>query len=291
MKILVTGGSGFIGNALMMELDKRGHSPISFDLKPSKTFPTTIGNITNRSEVFDAVNGIDYVYHLAAIADLNYARENIDETIRVNVGGTYNVALTCRRFNVPLLFASTLCVYGETPEHPSWEDSLLIPTEIYALTKIVGEYIVQRVAPHFLIMRFGTTYGPGMRDALAINIFIRQALANQRLTIDGTGEQTRQFIYIDDLTDALVRALDRDFYRGILAVAGDEELSVNQIADQILESLGKPRSMKVYRPDRPGQIMREDISIEKARKTLGWTPKTSFGEGLRKTIEWMRETN
>jgi len=288
MKILVTGGSGFIGSALAKGLISKGHEVLNFDLISSPSFPTIIGDITNRDQVFNTITDMDYVYHLAAIADINYAREQVDETIKVNVGGTYNIASACRKFDVPLAFASTLCVYGETPEHPSWDNSVLVPTELYALTKVVGETIITGLVPHHVILRFGTTYGPGLRDALAISIFIRQALADKPLTIDGSGKQTRQFIYIDDLIDALVKVIETDNYRRIFSLAGSEELSVNQIAEMILVALDKPPSMKIYRSDRPGQIMREDIDIEKTKKILGWTPKTKFKDGLEKTIEWIK---
>lgn len=289
MNILITGGSGFIGTALAKRLIREGHVVASFDVNRSSVFPTITGNITHRDQVFRAIEGMDYVYHLAAIADLNYARNHVIETIKVNVQGTYNVALACRKFNTPIVFASTLCVYGETPEHPAWEDSVLIPTEIYALTKVVGETIVASIVPNYTILRFGTTYGPGLRDALAISIFIRQAKAGKPLTIDGSGEQTRQFIYIDDLIDALVSILNIDTFQHVFSVAGREELSVNQIAEMILTKLGKPPSMKKYRADRPGQIMREQVSIEKTEKVLHWTPKTSFQKGLDNTIKWLEE--
>ena len=286
--ILITGGSGFIGTALAKRLINEGYVVSSFDRKRALGFPTVIGDITDREQVFKAIERMDYAYHFAAIANLNYARDHVIETIKVNVEGTYNIALACRKFNVPMVFASTLCVYGETPEHPSWSDSILVPTEIYALTKVVGENIIASLVPRHVILRFGTTYGPGMRNALAISVFIRQAMSNKPLTIDGSGEQTRQYIYIDDLIDALVKILNVDTFQHVFSVAGKQELSVNQVANMILAKMGKSLAMKKYGPDRPGQIMCEQVSMEKTEKILGWTAKTPFEEGLEKTIKWLK---
>lgn len=232
----------------------------------------------------------DYVFHLAAVADVNYAHKNPATTVEVNVTGTYNVAEACLRTNIPLSFASTCCIYGNTPEHPSNEESLCLPTEIYAATKLVGEQILlelhKKHGLNYNLLRFGTCYGPEMRGALAIYIFILQALTGIPLTIHGTGTQTRCLIYIDDLIDGIVKTLDKGVLNETLNIATEEELSVLQMADIILEKTGQPKDAVSFVPDRSGQMMRELIDMSKAEKLLGWTPKTEFREGIEKTLEW-----
>lgn len=301
MKILVTGGSGFIGSALSKKLLDKGYEVVSYELKPSKVCEFIIGDITDKRGVYEAIKGCDYVFHLAAIANLNYAHLNPQDTLKTNVEGTYIVAECCSKLAVPLTFASTTCVYGNTHEHPSTEASLCVPTEIYAATKLVGEGIIKKLhyktGLNYNILRFGTTYGPNMRKALAIYVFMSQALNGEPLTIHGSGTQTRCLIYIDDLVEGCVKVLKNRVMCETLNLTTEEELSVLKIASLILKEIGKMEGKTIYIPsvlthveDRPGQVMKEQISISKAEKMLGWSPQTFFREGLKKTVEWYKRS-
>ncbi|OYD16940.1 hypothetical protein CH330_01340 [candidate division WOR-3 bacterium JGI_Cruoil_03_51_56] len=189
---------------------------------------------------------------------------------------------------------STACVFGNTPNHPSTEESICVPTDIYGVTKVVGETIIKGLHEKngltYDILRFGTTYGPGLREALAIHIFIRQALENQPLTIHGSGLQTRCMIYIDDLIEGITKVLEKGIADETLNLATEEELSVLQIANMILEQTRCPSDMLKFVPDRPGQIIKEEISMAKTQKLLDWTPQTRFKMGLKKTLEWFQNT-
>jgi len=297
---MVTGGSGFIGFCLIERLLEEGYEVLSFDLKPVSRqrnvehcgLEEVVGDIKNFKRVREAVETCGYVYHLAAVANLDFARTHPQVAIDTNIRGTFNVASCCSRLGVPLAFASTCCVYGDTPNHPSNEESFCVPTDIYGSTKMVAENIIKDLhrlnGLDYSILRLGTTYGPHMRKELAIYIFIEQALNNKPLTIHGSGKQTRCFIYIDDLVDGLVNVLKKGVSGETLNLATEEELSILEVADMVLEETGRQRGCFKFVEDRPGQIMKEQIDISKARKLLNWSPKVPFREGLRKTVEWVQ---
>ena len=292
-KILVTGGAGFIGSALSKKLVKQGHDVTSYDLKPNSICNSIVANILDFNKIRGAIKNADYVFHLASVADVNYARTHPEETFEVNICGTHTVAECCSRLQVPLSYISTVCVYGNTPEHPTDEESVCLPTEIYGATKYIGEKIVEKIVCSrpfkYNILRFGTVYGPGMRRALAVYIWLNQALRNKPLTIHGSGSQTRCVFYINDLTEFCFRVFKNQITGEILNLAGEEELSVLEMVNVVLQATGKPKKL-VFVEDRPGQIFREQINILKAKKLLGYAPKTKFRDGLSETLEWVKET-
>lgn len=293
MNVLVTGGAGFLGSAIIEKLVERRHDAVSLDLIESDGCPSIVGDITNRDTVFNAVKDVDAVLHLAAVANINHARKDPTKCVEVNVVGTQNVIEACTEHHVPLYFVSTCCVYGNTWKHPSNERSICIPTEIYAVTKLISEHMIKEYSERYNlkynILRYGTVYGPGMRGELAVAIFIRQAMLDLPLTIDGDGEQTRCLIYVDDLVDGTMKLLESGLMNRTINITTDEELSVLEMAEIIQETVGtNNRELKFY-PDRPGQVRRELIDISYAWQTLGWWPKIGFSEGVRRTIEWYRK--
>jgi len=293
LRVLVTGGAGFIGRRLIEEMVERGYEPVCFDLVETSLCESIVGDITDREAVFPAVEGVEAVLHLAAVADLNHARKNPAHCVAVNVGGTQNFIDACLRYGVPLHFVSTCCVYGDNMEHPSNENSRCVPTEIYAVTKLLSEYTIKEYAERrglrYNILRYGTTYGPGMRGALAVYIFLTQALMDLPATIDGDGEQTRCLIYVDDVVAGTLKVLEKGVINKTINLSTSEELSVLQMVEIIREEAGSAcRELEFY-PDRPGQIMKEQIDIGDAWRRLGWWPKVGFREGIRKTINWYKE--
>ncbi len=294
MKVLITGGAGFIGRHLIKKLVERGHEPICFDLIETDLCESIVGNITDRDAVFDAVKDVEAVLHLAAEADINRARLDQARCVAVNVGGTQNVIEACVRYDVPLHFVSTCCVYGDTVEHPSNEQSPCVPTEIYATTKLLSEYMIKEHADRqglrYNILRYGTTYGPEMRPALAVYIFIRQALTDIPFTIDGSGKQTRCLIYIDDLVEGTLAVLEKGVMNETINLVSCEELSVLQMTEIIREETGAALKEPRFNHDRPGQIMKEQLDINYARQLLDWWPKIDFRTGVKNTVAWFRTT-
>jgi len=290
--ILVTGSSGFIGTTLVQKLCDLRATVIGCDRKPPQYMHEQFTHYTVDFVKPDQLAALfqrwqfSSCYHLGAIADINYARKHLAETVEINVTGTANVVHFCQEYSVPLNYMSTCCVYGNTPEHPSTEEALTKPTEIYGCTKLAGELILQgyfqlRGMRHNII-RSSTVYGPGMRQALATYIFLDRAKRNKPLPIHGTGEQTRTFTYIDDLIDGMALLHDK-FFCVPINFAGNETVSVLDLADQCI-SLTQSRSHLIFEADRPGQVMREEIDISRAKKLLNWLPKTSLEQGILKTI-------
>jgi len=292
MRILVTGGAGFIGRRLIEIMVDRGYKPVCFDLIETSLCESIVRDITDRAAVFAAVQSVEAVLHLAAEANINDARKNPAHCVAVNVGGTHNFIEACLHYGVPLHFVSTCCVYGNSSDHPSNEHSTCVPTEIYAVTKLLSEYTIKEYAERGLrynILRYGTTYGPGLRGALAIYIFLNQALIDAPATIDGSGEQTRCYIYVDDVVAGTLAVLEKGVINKTINFSTSEELSVLQTVEIIREETGSTNKALEFYPDRPGQIMKEQIDIDYAWKLLGWWPKVDFREGVRRTLEWYKE--
>ena len=291
MRILITGGAGFIGSAFIKKIILEGHEAVSYDLNPSPIGETILGNILDQEAVNQAVKTCDKVFHFAAAADLNYCITHAQEAIDLNVRGVNTFAKACIRYEKPLNFASTCCVYGDTAEHPSNELSIPIPTEIYAVTKVAAEDILRKYAvKHNLsynILRIGTTYGMGMRATLAIYWWITQARKGIPLTIHGTGEQTRCMVYIEDLVEAFYKLAIADYTNKTINITRPEEKSVLETASLINKLMDQPLENFEFVDDRPGQIMKEDIDIKQAIYLLNWIPKTSLEDGLIKTIPWV----
>ena len=291
MRILVTGGAGFIGSAFMKKLQEQNHEAISFDLKKATHGKSIISDILDQEAVNQAVKTCDRVFHFAAAADLNYCAAHTQKAIDLNVRGVHTFAKACAKYAVPLNFASTCCVYGDTPHHPSTEQDIPIPTEIYAVTKIAAEEILKQYGTKHLlpynILRLGTTYGPGMRGALAIYWWITQAHRDIPLTIHGSGEQTRCMVYIDDLVEALYRVALSNYTNKIINLTRSEEKSVLETATIINKLMDQPLDGLEFVGDRPGQIMRENIDTSEAFKLLNWYSETTLEDGIRKTIPWV----
>lgn len=286
MEILVTGASGFIGKSLCRRLIKDGHRVWGLDIiKPAIPIDYLILDITypeiNTHPIWKR---IEHVFHLAAMANLDEARENNDKCIKLNVEGTRNIAECCREFNIPLTYISTCCVYGNTTEHPTTENAPTYPTEIYGQTKLAAESFVNNL-PRYTILRYSTVIGPEMRPALATHVFLAQASKGMPLTIHGSGIQTRTWIYIDDLVDATVKSL-RIETNEVFNIAGFESPTVIQVATWAAEVVGvKP--VFQFKPDRPGQVIHEEICIEKAKQMLNWKPQYSVKDALVKSYgEW-----
>lgn len=285
LNILITGGKGFLGQHLAKALETRGHRVVSFDIVDGE-------DLLNYAAVEKAVAGKDAVYHLAAVADLNYARLHPRETMDINIVGTVNVADACARYGVALHYASTCCAYGNPETHPVDERTHPKPTEIYAHSKLAGEHIILGYASQFnlpyTILRLATFYGEGMRPALAPFVFLKQAMRNEPITIHGTGEQTRTFTHVSDIVSGLVAVLESGVKNEIINITTEEEVLVSDMA-QLAKSLTGSNSEIVRIADRPGQIHKEEIRAAKAERLLGWKAKVAFADGMRRSYAWMKK--
>src|SRR3989344_6635474 len=289
MKILVTGGKGAVGSKLMRKLEELGHEAISYDILDGQ-------DMFDLEALEGAIIGVDAVYHLAAEANLNHMRdiEGAHRGSLLNIGGTENVAYLCAKHRKWMLYVSTLCVYGDTLEHPEREDTALRnPSEIYAATKYAGEWVVvgygKSLDLPYTILRIATPYGPGTRDAMAVHVFFKQALKGQPITVHGDGSQERTMTYLDDVIEGSIAPLmhKEAAMKQIFNISTDERTSVFSMAAQVKELTGS-RSQITFTPKRPHDTMVERVDAGKAKRLLGWEAKVTFFEGLKRTHEWMR---
>lgn len=314
MNILVTGSNGFIASSLIDKLLEKGHVIYGLDIvdtPPPRTayhnsFKPIVADIANEKYIDPNYGAewwkeIDFCFHLAAMANVDEVREQREKAFQVNLHGTFNIIEACRKYNIPMQFTSTACVYGNTPQHPSTEDGPTFPADWYGVTKRAGEELVKGLLKKYVILRFGTTFGIRMREALCTHIFLTQAMRNEPFSINGSGEQSRNFIYVEDLVDgcclAMQKLLDGTYENEIFNLVGKESTSIIDVAKIAYEIVNGKKltdiaNNSIFRPWRPEDIMFEDISIKKAYKILGWTPKVTMLEGMKKIYcNWTQHWN
>lgn len=295
MKVLVTGGSGFIGSHVVDKLIDRGIKVRVYDgIMP--TFREDIeyyqGSILDMTTLGFAMNGIDAVFHLAAVADVKDVYNDPHYSEAINVRGTINVLEIARNSGIRrVIYGSTTWVYSEAEADVINESTPLhAPSHLYTATKLSGEYYCQAYSKLYglevTILRYGIPYGPRARDGAVIPIFVKKALNGEPLTIAGDGSQFRKFIYVEDLAEGNALSLKSIAKNKIYNLDGNERITIKQIAETIKKILG---DVKIeYTPARPGDFSGKEVSSEFAKKELGWEPKTSFKEGVRRYIEWYK---
>lgn len=291
MKVLVTGGSGFIGRSVLEELLLRGHDVRSLDLvEPSLTVPFIKGDVRDIELLQRAAEGVESIVHLAAIVSVAEATERPLDTFEINVRGTLNVAEVARREGANIVYASSVAVYGEPLRLPISEDHPALPKSIYGSTKLAGESVLLGYAGSFGIqiasLRFFNVYGPHMKPgpyAGVIYKFLQRIREGKPLTIEGDGKQTRDFVYVRDVSKAVAIAVECGA-TGVYNVGTGKETSILQLAEILFELTGKRTGIE-HAPSRPGDIRRSRADITKMRE-LGWRPQVSLEDGLRLTIEW-----
>jgi UDP-glucose 4-epimerase len=296
MKVLVTGGSGFIGSHVVDKLKNKGVNVRVYDTV-MPTFRKDIeyyqGSILDRDALGFAMSGIDAVMHLAAIADVKDVFEEPCYAESINARGTINVLEAVRKSKVKrVIYGSTTWVYSETEANSVDEScSLRAPSHFYTATKLAGEYYCQSYSRLYglevTILRYGIPYGPRARDGAVIPIFVRKALGGQTLTIAGDGSQFRKFIYVEDLAEGNILALKSIAKNKIYNLDGREHITIKQIAETIQKIQG---NVKIeYTSARVGDFSGKEVSSELAGKELGWEPKVDFQEGLKRYIAWYKE--
>jgi len=296
MKALVTGGAGFIGSHVVDKLCDRGVNVRVFDMVMPvfrKDIEFYHGSMLDIEALRMAMNGIDAVYHLAAVADVKDVFDEPHFSESINVRGTINVLEAARKIGVGrVIYGSTTWVYSEVTDAQVDEETLLKPpSHLYTATKIASEYYCQCYSKLYnlptTILRYGIPYGPRARDGAVVPIFVKKALSGQPLTIAGDGSQFRKFVYVEDLAEGNVLALKPTAANKIYNLDGTEKVSIKMIAETIQKLVGNV-SIE-YVQGRPGDFSGKDISSERARRELNWEPKVSFEEGVGRYIAWYKE--
>jgi len=293
LKVLVTGGSGFIGSHVVDELIKKDYEVRVFDrVKPQRENVEWFnGDLLNEKDVLEACKDIEAIYHLAAIADVNVALSHFDTCLMVNEMGTMNFLKSATAEEVErIVLASTTWVYGRSKGVVKEDTPVPFPDHIYTKTKIGQEHLLYSWHQHhglpYTILRYDIPYGPRMRSNMAISIFVRRAMRNEPISIFGDGKQGRCWIYVEDLAEGNVAALAEGGKNEIINLGGPEFVTMNQIAEALKETFGDVTVKN--EPARPHDFEGSTTSIVKAKKLLGWEPKTRFLDGLRKYIEYMK---
>jgi UDP-glucose 4-epimerase len=304
VKILITGGSGFIGSHIVEH-----YQDIAEEIRVLDNLRTGYrknldglqhvfleGSVTDREAVAKAVEGVDYVFHLAALVSVPESMAKPGECVDLNVHGLLNVLEASAAAGVKkLVFASSAAIYGDNPTVPKLESMLPEPKSPYAITKLDGEYYLdlfnRERGLETAAIRFFNVFGPRQDPkgayAAAVPIFIEKALKGEDITVHGDGEQTRDFIYVKDIVGALSFAVETPGVTGVFNAGYGGQMTINDLANKIIASAGSD-SKVLHGPERAGDVKHSRSSADKLR-TAGWQPKHSLDDALATTLEFFRK--
>jgi UDP-glucose 4-epimerase len=299
MKCIVTGGAGFIGSHLVDKLLSVGSEVLVIDnfstgrhenLAHHKTNNKLLiieADISNLDKIKSSFKGIDFLFHLSALADIVPSITNPTVYFKSNVTGTMNVIEAARQGGVKkLVYAASSSCYGIPDICPTPETAEMRPQYPYALTKLLGEQIVLHWRQVYKLpaisLRFFNVYGPRSRTSgtygAVFGVFLAQKLKNKPFTVVGDGTQTRDFIYVTDVVNAIIMAAESNCQNEIMNVGSGDTYSINRI----VEILGGD---VVFVPKRPGEPDCTHANITKIKKLLGWKPKVSLEEGVQNLVD------
>ena len=301
MRTLVTGGAGFLGAALANRLVKEGHTVLALDdltagdpRRLSSDVLLTRGDVRDVPKLWTLLQGVDCVYHLAARVRVPESIHYPSDYNAVNVGGTVSVMEAMRDTGVRrVVFASSGALYGEQAHQPVDEGQLPNPNSPYGVSKVAAEYYLATLGTLYNIetvsLRVFNAYGPGQdlppSYPPVIPQLLKQAQTGGSLVIFGEGTQTRDFVFLDDVVDALVAAATAtDVNRAVINVGSGREISINDLAACVARVSGKQISV-LHNQGQEGGVSRLVAGVGLAQDLLGWAPSTELEEGLRLTLE------
>ncbi|MEK7790302.1 MAG: SDR family oxidoreductase [Deltaproteobacteria bacterium] len=296
--VIVTGGCGFIGSHLVERLLLENHRVTVLDnlITKKSNLHHLVGHpklrikyidITKYKQMVPYFKNQEWVFHLAALADIIPSIDYPKKYYDINVGGTFSVLEACRKMRIRrILYAASSSCYGIAKQYPTSEEAGINPQYPYALTKYLGEQLALHWGRVYglgvLSLRLFNVYGPRARSTgqygAVFGVFLAQKRAGKPLTIVGDGTQTRDFTYVSDVVEAFIQCAKSDIKSEILNVASGQSHSVNELASMLSDQ-------KVYIPKRPGEPDCTLGDISKIKKKLEWEPKVSFKEGISKMLD------
>ena len=302
MKVLVTGGAGFIGSHVVDRLLAAGHAVAAVDdlstgrrefVNPRATLHVADIRSDALARVFEAQRP-EAVIHLAAQAEVRRSVEEPTLDAAINIGGMLNLLLSCRRYGVGrIVYAATGgAVYGDTETLPTPEDHPARPASPYGISKLIAEHYLACWEALYgvggMALRYANVYGPRQNplgEAGVVAIFAHRLLRGEPITINGDGEQTRDYVSVEDVADANLRALERPDARGAVNIGTGVETSVNALRRR-LEAVAGVRADAHHGPPKAGEQRRSALDPTAAKRLLGWTPQVPLDEGLRRTLAY-----
>ncbi len=308
MRVAVTGGAGYIGSTLVKRLYDEGVAMVSIDnlmkgdyrylkeFEDDNSLELLVGDIRDGKLLDETFKEVEAVAHLAALPGLTLCREQPEEAVSVNIYGTHQVLEAARRWDIgKVVFCSSAAVYGTPVKMPVHEDHPLRPLNLYGVTKFAGEKLMDAYHEAYgmetMSLRFGNVFGVGLYThwATVIPKFVRQGLGGEALTIYGDGKNSRDFVHVEDIVNAILLSLRKKGAGGEAFNVGGETLEIGLLADIVSEELEKAtgRGADVtYLSPRPGETKYFSFELEKIKKELGYKPKWSVRDGVKQLIEY-----
>lgn len=297
MKIIVTGGAGFLGRHLTRALAKVGHSLKIIDLKENPEFETIIADVRDVEKMKELITDAEVVFHLASLIEAGESVEKPDKYIDYNINGTLSV-LEAMRLNglKTFIFSSSAAIYGEPIQIPIKEDDRTIPINPYGMTKLAMEGLLRSyVEAHDftgVALRYFNLYGPEEHhqpETHGIPRFIKQIYDGEEVTIWGDGSHQRDYVYIDDIVDAHLKSLDlitkQPQKYHYLNLSTENPSSVMEVVETIEQAMNKKAQIRHHDP-RPGDPLQLYADASKAKDVLGWQSNYNLKSGLEKTVRY-----
>ncbi len=311
MKVGVTGGAGYIGSTLILKLLEQGDEAISVDNQMigdyeylakhpvGKRAERVVGDIRDIELLMDKWRDCEAIAHLAALPGLVLCNEKPEEAVSVNIYGTYQVMEAARKLDINrVVFCSSAATYGVPIKMPVTEDHPQRPLNLYGVTKVSGEQVINTYHDNYGIetvnLRFGNIYGVGLytRWNTVIPKFVNQAVNGEKITVYGDGEYSRDFVHVQDISKAMKLSLTTSGVGGAAFNVGGETLTINEVAAMTMEEYKKAtggEATAVNMPPRQGETKKFSYDLTKIRSKLGFKNDWTVRDGIKQLIQYRLE--